>query len=396
MLCFMDDRIPTYLGIDLETTGLVPASGCILEVAAVVLDQHLAPRERYHARIDCPSQVLDAMDQVVIDMHVATGLIEKRTGRDRREHLYVVGATQFDVAIAHLFGMIIDATDERRAAKMAELGDTFKPDDARLVLLGNGVHFDRAWLRTHAPSLEARLHHRNADAQSIKTAIPGIDWPKQRDEDKHHATNDIDYAIEIIRVAREICRVGANAIAPSGEMSIGYVGSGSERLDALLEQTRGHVMTDAERDAYHDWMRGEMAIGNDADEARTRATLRRGTEPIEAMRDYDTDHVIDVMGLIAEYENDVPPRSTVEEWNLDQRKAAIEFCLAIHVRASDNDDVAIPPCPEHLRCYVRAHLHNGVPAAVESDAPSDDTADAYHDAIESGSDSTPVSLTDAD
>ena len=49
----------------------------------------------------------------------------------------------------------------------------------------------------------------------------------------------------------------------------------SPRLEALLAVARRHVMTDEEREAQRQsWVRGERAMGNDADEAKWRASMR--------------------------------------------------------------------------------------------------------------------------
>jgi len=48
----------------------------------------------------------------------------------------------------------------------------------------------------------------------------------------------------------------------------------NEELAALLEMARRHVMTPEEEQAQREsWVRGEMAIGTDADEERYRAKI---------------------------------------------------------------------------------------------------------------------------
>lgn len=53
-------------------------------------------------------------------------------------------------------------------------------------------------------------------------------------------------------------------------------------LAELLEWARSYVMTPEEREAQRQsWVRGEMAIGNDADEAEARRKLREEDDDAE-------------------------------------------------------------------------------------------------------------------
>jgi hypothetical protein len=46
-------------------------------------------------------------------------------------------------------------------------------------------------------------------------------------------------------------------------------------LDRLIERARGHVMTDAEIQAQREsWVRGQVGMGDDADEAKARQAMR--------------------------------------------------------------------------------------------------------------------------
>src|SRR5688572_5823810 len=65
--------------IDIETTGLRPHADAILEVAVVTTDKDLEPVARYHRVMHygkAAFQDIEMMDDVVVKMHTANGLIE--------------------------------------------------------------------------------------------------------------------------------------------------------------------------------------------------------------------------------------------------------------------------------------------------------------------------------
>lgn len=56
----------------------------------------------------------------------------------------------------------------------------------------------------------------------------------------------------------------------------------------------------------------------------------------------------DVLSLVCDHE--VPPE-VIETWTDDQVREAEMWAGAVHLRASDNDDVPIPPTPAHVAAY---------------------------------------------
>jgi ribosome modulation factor len=72
-----------------------------------------------------------------------------------------------------------------------------------------------------------------------------------------------------------------------------------------------------------------------------------GVEAAEQMRariEYPAEILINMLALI-EVQVDA---ATVESWTLEQRVQAQEFAAAVHLSASDNDDVVVPPRPDFL------------------------------------------------
>ena len=70
--------------LDLETTGLDPETGLILEVAVVVTNRWLKELARESIVIPHSVEALEAagMDDFVRDMHTENGLLDEVTGKD--------------------------------------------------------------------------------------------------------------------------------------------------------------------------------------------------------------------------------------------------------------------------------------------------------------------------
>ena len=180
-----------FLWLDLETTGLDPSHGLVLEFAAVlcedargdnfaVVQQFSGVIHHHKDRIECVRP-----DSYVIAMHEANGLwndVEAST-TDRAE---------------------VDAF-------LTMLADNLAPGRKHAITLaGSGVHFDLAWCREHFPDFAERLSHRVFDVSTLRRAVDAwgpkdVIWPTRN---AHRALADVLATIEEARVARR-AMVGA-------------------------------------------------------------------------------------------------------------------------------------------------------------------------------------------
>jgi oligoribonuclease len=129
--------------IDCEMTGLDVGKDKLIEVAALVTDPELTILgDGVDLVIHADDAALDAMPEIVREMHARSGLTEEA---------------------------------RRSAITMAEAEETvlayvkqFVPNPRTAPLCGNSIATDRGFLARDMPALDAYLHYRMIDVSSIK------------------------------------------------------------------------------------------------------------------------------------------------------------------------------------------------------------------------------------
>ena len=173
--------------IDLETTGLDPRHGRILEIAIVVTDGDLkalgTTTQVFAAHPDVLREERDrgGISQAVWSMHTDSGLLE-------------------DVRRAW--------SAEAPMISDGKLADFIDQHDARGAPLGgNSPHFDRRWIRALMPQLHTALGYRNIDVSTILQLLASwdVDLPERpSDHIPHRAMPDITRSIDIARAFRSL------------------------------------------------------------------------------------------------------------------------------------------------------------------------------------------------
>ena len=166
--------------LDLEMTGLEPATDHILEIATLVTDTQLnVLAEGPVLAIHQPEAVLTAMDDWNKEHHGASGLLVR------------VLASQIDVA----------AAEEETLRFLNQWVPAGKSP-----LCGNSICQDRRFLARAMPRLEAWFHYRNLDVSTVK--ILAQRWAPAvaeafKKESAHLALADIRESIAELRHYRE-------------------------------------------------------------------------------------------------------------------------------------------------------------------------------------------------
>ena len=158
--------------IDCETTGLDPCKDCILEGGCIVTDKNLIEIARMSEVVSCSVHLLRRMEDVVADMHRASGLWDE-----------CLLATRSLDDIAYDLTVFI------------------KKYSVKQSMAGSTIGFDRAFFYFDAPQVLDACHYRSVDVSSLKVLAGLWGYPpavKSR-EAKHRALPDIEDSIEELR-----------------------------------------------------------------------------------------------------------------------------------------------------------------------------------------------------
>ena len=174
------NKAKNLVWIDLEMTGLLPASDRIIEIATIVTDENLnLIAEGPELAIKQSDAALDAMDEWNQTHHGRSGLIER------------VRASKSDEA-------------EATRQTLAFLAEYSEPKASPLC--GNSICQDRRFMANYMPELEAFFHYRNLDVSTLKELANR--WKPEimsglSKKATHQALDDIRESIEELRYYRE-------------------------------------------------------------------------------------------------------------------------------------------------------------------------------------------------
>ncbi|WP_454294207.1 oligoribonuclease [Salana multivorans] len=174
--------------IDCEMTGLDAKRDALIEVAVIVTDSDLVP---LGAGIDLviapPPGVVETMNDVVREMHTASGLVNELAD---------------GVSMA-----------EAREQVMAYVKQ-YVPEGRKAPLAGNSIGTDKVFLERDMPELIEHLHYRVINVSSIKELArrwyPRAYFASPRKNGGHRALADIADSINELRYYRA-------ALFPEGE-----------------------------------------------------------------------------------------------------------------------------------------------------------------------------------
>ena len=137
----MNGAPPVFVWLDLEMTGLDPATCVILEVGVIITGPDLTPVAELERVVWQPEEALLRMEPIVREMHARNGLTE----RVRASSISLRAAEQ-DV--------------------MALVAEHCMPGEGYLA--GSSIHYDRRFLVRCMPTLERYFHYRNLDVSVLK------------------------------------------------------------------------------------------------------------------------------------------------------------------------------------------------------------------------------------
>ena len=168
--------------MDLEMTGLDPATEVIVEIATLITDDELnVIAEGPDLVIHQPETMLVAMDPFVVQMHTSSGLLTAI--RESTITLAQAGAQTLEFIKKHI------------------------SEPRTIPLCGNSIGTDRRFLAKYLPEIENYLHYRSVDVSTIKELVkrwyPGLEISRPTKAGAHRALDDVQESIRELKFYRE-------------------------------------------------------------------------------------------------------------------------------------------------------------------------------------------------
>ena len=168
--------------MDLEMTGLDPATEVIVEIATLITDDELnVIAEGPDLVIHQPETMLVAMDPFVVQMHTSSGLLTAI--RESTITLEQAGVQTLEFIKKHV------------------------PEPRTIPLCGNSIGTDRRFLAKYLPEIENYLHYRSVDVSTIKELVkrwyPGLEISRPTKAGAHRALDDVQESIRELKFYRE-------------------------------------------------------------------------------------------------------------------------------------------------------------------------------------------------
>lgn len=171
-----------YVWFDIETTGLDLLTSRLLEVGAILCDEHMEVVDTFHRVVWFPRISQWGLDEVIVNMHTESGLLAACAMRDD-----------------------VSNEDEAWCDFIEWLGSNDTKGD--IVPCGSGIlHFDLPWIKLRAPDVARLFTYYAWDVGVLRRMAAWAGVPEFAAQNKaHRALDDArDALAEFMAIADEI------------------------------------------------------------------------------------------------------------------------------------------------------------------------------------------------
>jgi len=159
------------LWVDLEMGGLDEKVQPIIEVAMIVTKGPFEMIDQFHAVIYQSPEAIDKMEAEAREMHLKNGLLERLPKGEAKDQV------------------------QQKMLRFVE--PHFGKE--KIILAGNSIHRDVAFLKIEMPEFAARLHHRLLDVTAWKIYFQ-LAYGKEIDKSSPHlAMKDVELSIQELK-----------------------------------------------------------------------------------------------------------------------------------------------------------------------------------------------------
>lgn len=178
--------------LDIETTGLSPIQGKILEIAAIATDDNFNELGRFHVVTDEAAKLtLGSLDRKVQQMHLDNGLWLESASPPSH-----TGNEHADITA-------IEKREMRHVDRALVKFITDHSNGTPPQLAGNTISFDRSFLAVHLPQSHGALHYRNFDVTTLnelaRRLFPALHEGRPQRTSIHRAMPDIELSLATAR-----------------------------------------------------------------------------------------------------------------------------------------------------------------------------------------------------
>lgn len=187
----------TYLFVDLETTGFNARHDHVLEIGAIAVDDDFERVAKFEHIVPVGRENMQGLHPDVLQMHTDNGLLNAVEGA---YHMMIEALQERRVTLpAYAYGQAVREFDEWLDRHNFAWG--------QVIMCGHSIHFDRAFMEAHLPSVMPWFSYRMLDTGALGRFLRKCGAPlKPSPSMPHRALSDCELELAEAQDIYHHCR----------------------------------------------------------------------------------------------------------------------------------------------------------------------------------------------